>query len=147
MKDIREAKLFVVSDFVNVERKIRFMAALNGAVLLSASVLLGAGGTKLVFHPGRDLQVAVFLTETFKAEEPGLTVLLREACQRGWQAVTSEGLKGRGLKPSLNLQGAGEATHAFAKTKVKCFGSADFLRWMTTTCLNKEASARVKARA
>lgn len=147
MQDLRQAKLLVVSDFAKVERKIRFMAALNGAVLLSSSVLLGKGGTKLVYHPGQDLQIAVYVTEAFKAEDPGLTVLLREACNRGWQAVLPEQLKGRGRKPSLFLQGAGERTQGFHNTNVKCFESADFLRWLTTTCLNKEMSARVNPRA
>ena len=91
----------------------------------------------------QDLQVALFVTDAFKREEPGMTVLLREACQRGWLPVLSPALKGRGLKPSLLLQGAGEVTQGFAKTKVKCFGSADFLRWLTTICLKKESTARV----
>ena len=42
------------------------MAALSGGVVLSASVLLGQGGTKLAFHPGQDLQVAVFVSDTFQ---------------------------------------------------------------------------------
>ena len=143
MQDLRQAKLLVVNGFANVERKVRFMSALNGSTMLSASALLGQGGTKLVFNPGQDLQVALFVTDAFKREEPGMTVLLREACQRGWLPVLSPALKGRGLKPSLLLQGAGEVTQGFAKTKVKCFGSADFLRWLTTICLKKESTARV----
>ena len=133
-----------MNDFATVERKVRFMAALSGGVVLSASVLLGQGGTKLAFHPGQDLQVAVFVSDTFKVEEPGLTLLLREACQRGWRAVRAEDLKWRGLKPSLFLRGAGEVIQGFAKTKVKCFNSVEFLRWLSTSCLNKNASAHVK---
>ena len=53
------------------KEKVRFMAALSGSVLMSASALLGAGGVKLTFHPGQEIQVAIFVTDTFKAEEPG----------------------------------------------------------------------------
>ncbi|CAL1162991.1 unnamed protein product [Cladocopium goreaui] len=147
-QDLRQAKLFVVSNFVRVQRKVRFMAALSGSVLMSASALLGAGGVKLTFHPGQEIQVAIFVTDTFKAEEPGMTLLLREACARGWQAVRAEDLKGRGRKPSLHLRGAGEAIPAgFNKTRVKCFTVTEFLRWLTATCLNKTASSRVKIAA
>ena len=139
LQDIREAKLFVVTNFVNVERKVRFMAALSGSVLMSA--LLGEGGVKLVFHPGQDIKAAVFVTAAFKAEEPNLTLLLREACSRGWQAVRAEDLKGRGHKPSFFLRGEGEAIPAtFSQTRVKCFTGKEFLRWLTGTCLNKKAT-------
>lgn len=148
VQDLRQAKLFVVSNCVRVQRKVRFMAALSGSVLMSASALLGAGGVKLTFHPGQEIQVAIFVTDTFKAEEPGMTLLLREACARGWQAVRAEDLKGRGRKPSLHLRGAGEAIPAgFNKTRVKCFTVTEFLRWLTATCLNKTASSRVKIAA
>ena len=145
VQDLRQAKLFVVSNFVKVDRKVRFMAALSGSVLMSASALLGGGGVKLTFHPGQDIQVAIFLTGTFKAEEPCLTLLLREACARGWQPVRAEDLKGRGRKPSIHLRGAGEAIPAgFRKTRVKLFTADEFLRWLTAAGLNKQASSRVK---
>ena len=143
---MREAKLFVV-DFAKVERKVQFMAALTGSTVLSASVLLGRGGVKLSYRPGHQIEAAVFVTNAFKAEEPAMTVLLREACRRGWTAVTKEGLKGRGRKPSLLLRGEGEIIDGFGRTRVKCLTANEFLRWFTTVCLHKEASGRVQTRS
>lgn len=131
-------------NFARVERKVQFMAALTGSVLLSANVLLSQGGVKLSYHPGHKIDAAVFVTNAFKSEEPAMTLLLREACARGWKAVTAEALKGRGRKPSLLMRGEGEIIDGLGRTRVKCFTANEFLRWFTSACLNKEASARVK---
>lgn len=76
-----------------------------------------------------------------------MTLLLREACARGWKAVTAEGLKGRGRKPSLLMRGEGEIIDGMGRTRVKCLTANEFLRWFAGVCLKKEASARVKAKA
>lgn len=77
-----------------------------------------------------------------------MTALLREACARGgWKAVRAQDLKGRGRKPSLLLRGEGEVIDGFSKTKVKHFSADEFMRWLSTVCLNKEASACVKAKS
>ncbi|CAK8999692.1 Uncharacterized protein SCF082_LOCUS6168, partial [Durusdinium trenchii] len=81
--DLWHAKLVVVKNFTEVERNVQVMAALTGSALISADVLLGHGGVKLVYHPGHKIEAAVFATNTFKTEEPGMTALLREACARG----------------------------------------------------------------
>lgn len=133
----------VVNDFCRVERKVRVMAALLGSVVVSAPALCGRGGTRLEFRRGLDMEVAIFLTDTFKAEEPGLTLIMREACHQGWKAVRMEGLKGRGRKPSLLLKGRAETVQGFQRTGVKCMTSLDFVQWLNRTCLNKSLSAHV----
>ena len=135
----------VTKNFVNVDRNVRAMAALTGSVLLSADALVGRGGVKLCFQRGYDIEAAVFVTDQFKQEKPGMTMLLREACVQGWKAVKAEDLKGRGRRPSLLLRGEGEAIAGFEKTRVKCFSADEFLRWLTTSCLQKDSSGRVKA--
>ena len=136
----------MVKNFANVERKVQLMAAFTGSALISADVLLGRGGVKLVYHPGHKIEPAVFVTDTFKTDEPAMTALLREACKRGsWTAVRAQDLKGRGRKPSLLLRGEGEVIDSFSKTMVKSFSANNFLRWFTTARLNKEARACVKA--
>ena len=65
-QDLKQAKLIVVANFSHVEDRVKIMAALLGAVVLSASVLLGKAGVKLEFHRGLDIDVAVFVTHAFK---------------------------------------------------------------------------------
>lgn len=142
-QDIRLAKLFVILNFQKVENKVKVMAALQGGVILSSSVLNGTGGIKLGFHPGLSIDAAVFATSEFKREQLGLTMMVREACRLGWQPVAAEALKGRGRKPSLLLKGAGEAIPGFNRTRVKCFTARDFIRWLVDSCLNRQASARI----
>ena len=113
--------------------------------MLSASVLLGKAGVKLVFHRGLDIDAAVYVTNGFKASQPGLTGLLREACAHGWLACKANELKGRGRKPSLLLRGDAEVVQGFKRTRVKSLSGVDFVRWVTKTCLNQGLSARVSA--
>ena len=80
-QDIRLAKLFVILNFQKVENKVKVMAALQGGVILSSSVLNGTGGIKLGFHPGLSIYAAVFATSEFKREQLGLTMMVREACR------------------------------------------------------------------
>ena len=98
----------------------------------------------MVFKKGLDMDAAVFVTDAFKEEEPGLTMILREACRRGWKPVRSADLKGRGKKPSLLLKGGGETIEGFARTQVKCLTVADVVRWVTETCLDRSRSGRVR---
>ena len=65
-QDLWHAKLVVVKNFTEVERNVRVMAALTGSALISADVLLGHGGVKLVYHPGHKIEAAVFATNTFQ---------------------------------------------------------------------------------
>ena len=145
-QDLKQAKLIVVANFSHVEDRVKIMAALLGAVVLSASVLLGKAGVKLEFHRGLDIDVAVFVTHAFKAAEPGLTSLLRDACRSGWHAVRANDLKGRGRKPSLLLRQDGEVVQGFtSKSTVKCFNGVDFCRWLLRTCVNQRQGARICA--
>lgn len=59
-QDLWHAKLVVVKNFTEVERNVQVMAALTGSALISADVLLGHGGVKLVYHPGHKIEAAVF---------------------------------------------------------------------------------------
>eukprot|EP00435_Cladocopium_sp_Y103_P056645 s1470_g19.t1 len=119
----RNAKASHQSDRQRKKKRTKYvvktMAALVGAVVLSASVLLGKAGVKLVFHRGLQIDAAVFATHAFQAAEPGLTGLLRDACRNGWHAVRADDLKGRGRKPSLLLRGDGEVVQGFSKTTVR----------------------------
>ena len=56
----------MVKNFANVERKVQLMAAFTGSALISADVLLGRGGVKLVYHPGHKIEPAVFVTDTLR---------------------------------------------------------------------------------
>ena len=144
-KDMQQAKLLVLANFGQVEDRVKVMAALQGAVVLSAAVLFGNGGVKLTFNRGLRIEAAVFVTQTFKVEQPDLTALLRVACANGWLAVARTNLKGRGRKPSLLLRGEDEVIQGFGKTRVKLFNRTDFVRWVTKTCLDQKLSARVSA--
>ncbi|CAK9054669.1 Modification methylase NlaIV (M.NlaIV) (Cytosine-specific methyltransferase NlaIV) [Durusdinium trenchii] len=93
-RDLREGDLYLVNDFTAVHRKVRAMAALRGGVILSGGVLEGRPGVKVTFSRGLDLPVAVYVTDEFKREEPGLTLILRHACSNGWQAVGADGVRG-----------------------------------------------------
>ena len=123
------------------------MAALQGAVVLSAALLFHKGGVRLTFHKGLSIDAAVFVTQAFKVEQPALTAMLRFACTNGWLPVTMADLKGRGRKPSLLLRGEEEVLQGFGRTNVKLFNRKDFVRWVTKTCLNRKLSARVRAAA
>ena len=146
-KDLREGDLYLVNDFTAVHRKVRAMAALRGGVILSGGVLEGRPGVKVTFSRGLDLPVAVYVTDEFKREEPGLTLILRHACSNGWQAVGADGLRGRGRKPSLILRGASESAEGLGGFRgVLCFAGSAFVAWLATKSRLNSGTMRVKAR-
>lgn len=138
--------MFIVKDFTAVHRKVRLMAALNGGNILSGDVLDGKQGIKTQYKRGLDLPAAIYLTDTFKREEPGLTLIARDACSKGWQAVPMDGLKNRGRKPSLLLHGRKETVPGLNGAKgVLRFTGSKFVSWLASKCLKAEGSSRVKA--
>ena len=101
---------------------------------MSGQILLGKSGMKIAYQRGFSLPVAVFVSKFFQEKEPGLTMLVRHACQ--------DGLKGRGRKPSLLLKAAAEAGQGMRG--VKSLTSAQFVAWLTQTCLNRSLSSRIR---
>ena len=73
---MRRAQLFIVEDLKNPRRQPNLMAALVGGTLLTGSALTRGCGFKLSLQ----LPVALFLTQGFRTAEPGLTMILRDAC-------------------------------------------------------------------
>ena len=132
----------MVKGFDNVSDEFKVYASLHGATVLSASILGGKGGSKLVFHRGLDIDAALFLTVGFKRANPNMTLLLRQACASGWKAVGAQGLHGRGRKPSFFLRGPEELHRA--KPPVKTLTGVQFVQWVTKTCLNYRLSARIR---
>ena len=96
---------------------------------MSGQILLGKSGMKIAYQRGFSLPVAVFVSNFFQEKEPGLTMLVRHACQHGWEAASKDGLKGRGRKPSLLLKAAAEAGQGMRR--VKSLTSAQFVAWLT----------------
>ena len=93
LQDLKSAKLLIgPQEPEAIGRTHRLVASLFGGVLLSASVLRGQGGYKMCFKEGVEQNVRIFLTDAFKAENHGLTLVIREACSRGrgWKGVTLE---------------------------------------------------------
>ena len=75
--------MIVIKDIDHFAQKYRAFSALMGAVVLSGPILDGQGGLKLSHKPGFKFGVSVYATNNFKKEQPGLTLLVREACARG----------------------------------------------------------------
>ena len=139
---MRRAQLFIVEDLKNPRRQPNLMAALVGGTLLTDSALTRGCGFKLSFTSALQLPVALFLTRGFKTAEPGLTMILRDACTKGWQAVGLEGLKGRGRKPSMALTAEGEQLQGLGRG-VLCFTAQGFLSWINAKCVIRRETYRV----
>ena len=120
------------------------MAALRGGTILSGSVLEGRSGAKVTYNSGLMLPVAVFTSNDFKRQEPGMTMILRDACSHGWQAVAVEGLRGRGRRPSLHLKASSERVQGVRG--VLLLTGNEFVTWLTGKCVNKTLTARVQAK-
>ena len=88
----------------------------------------------MCFNEGVAKNVRIFLTDVFKAEAPGLTLVIREACSRGrgWKAVTSEEARRKdGWKWGLVLRGKTEHMAA-APSRCKhllCLTGDEFVTW------------------
>ena len=99
---------------------------------------------KITYSRGFDLPVAIYCTPNFKASEPGLTLIAREATINGsWEAVGLDGLVGRGRKPSLVLRAATEKGPRLGRGVLSLTGS-EFVTWVTSKCLIPSQSSRIK---
>ena len=147
VEDMRHAKLFVVDQVQTMTRSLRLLSAVMGCVVLSASILRGAGGVKLTFHAGLEQKVRLFLTEAFQRENAALTLVVREAiAQRvGWTAVTSEEARKKdGWKWGLTLKGKNENFGASRCKKILQLTGDEFVKWATENFVHSGASAWVK---
>ena len=138
----------VSPDLEKVSRVHKVFAALMGCVLLPSSVLSGKPGFKLSFKNGLEEKVRVFATEGFKAEWPGLTLVIREAISknRGWKAVTfEEATKKDGFKWGLVLRGVRDPQHAPSRCKRLLFLTGnEFVSWATRQFMLEKESAWVQ---
>jgi hypothetical protein len=148
LQDLKSAKLLIGPQKPEaIGRTRRLVASLFGGVLLSASVLRGQGGYKMC-KEGVEQNVRIFLTDAFKAENHGLTLVIREACSRGrgWKGVTlEEARKKDGWKWGLVLRGKTEHMAA-APGRCKhllCFTGDDFVTWATREFMRSTHSAWV----
>ena len=121
------------------------MAALLGSVVLSGAVLDQGKGIRMQCTKGLASSVAVCLTDQFKATQPGLTMILREACANGWCAVARAGLKARGREAALLLCGDREVESISAPRGVQCLTADAFVDWVTAKFLERGSSALVAA--
>ena len=148
VQDMRQAKLLVVDQVQTMSRTQRLLSAVMGCVVLSASILRGAGGVKLTFHPGVEQKVRVFLTNAFQHENAALTLVVREAVARrlGWTAVTSEEARKKdGWKWGLILKGNNENLGATSRCKkILQLTGDEFVDWATCNFMHSGASAWVK---
>ena len=148
VQDMREAKLLVVDHVQAMTRTQRLLSAVMGCVVLSASILRGAGGVKLTFHAGVEQRVRLFLTDAFKRENAALTLVVREAVARrlGWTAVTSEEARRKdGWKWGLTLKGNNENLGATSRCKkILQLTGDEFVQWATQNFVHSGASAWVK---
>lgn len=151
-EDLREARLIVVPDINNVQKKYRAMAALMGRTILSGPVLDGHGGAKLVYTAGFKCAAFVFVSDAFKRAEPGLTLILRLACAKaanesrnGWQAKTlEEACKKTSQKKQLVLKGKHEAIPGNRPKQVLSLTGDEFVAWATKTYFLDTRSAWIK---
>eukprot|EP00435_Cladocopium_sp_Y103_P020940 s3581_g5.t1 len=151
-QDLKGAKLLIGPDNPEtIGRAQRLAASLFGCVLLSASVLQGKGGYKMCFTEGVAQNVRIFLTDRFKAEAPGLTLVIREACSRGrgWKGVTLEEAKKKdGWKWGLVLRGKTEQMAA-ANSRCKhllCLTGDELITWAAREFMRQTQSAWVSSK-
>ena len=104
---------------------------------MSGKVLLGGSGMKVAYQTG--------FTLPFQDKDPGLSMLVRHACERGWEAVGLGGLKGRGRRPSLFLKTAAERAQGLHGMRgVKPLTGKQFVAWVTQACLNRSQTSRIR---
>lgn len=119
------------------------MAALFGKVILSSAILRGGNGMKLSYHAGIERGgVFVYVTDGFRNEEPGLTMILREACAHGWQAVTMDVLQARskGTKNfCLLLRAKGEVLPR--QSRIQCLDGNELVAWAAKKFVDAQSSA------
>ena len=139
---MRPAELFIVEDLKSPRQKPNLMAALVGGTLLTGSALTKGCGFKVSFTSALRLPLALFLTPGFKRAEPGLTMILRDACTKGWQAVGLGGLAGRGRKPSVALTVEGEQLEGLGRG-VLCLTAQGFFSWIDAKCVIRKETYRV----
>ncbi len=119
-----------------------------GGTILSGSILDGQDGAKLCYSPCVDNKACVFASAAFQAAEPGLTLIVREACtceDGSWTGKTLQEVKeAKGRQNKLVLQGPGE-TFPGSKPKQVCFYTGDELvAWATKTTFLSTKSAWIK---
>ena len=142
-KDLRQASLLIIPDINTIPRKHQLMAALFGKVILSAAILDGGNGVKLSYSAGSQLGVFVYVTDGFRNQEPGLTMILREACAHGWKAVTMNDLQARSPGPKnscLLLRAKGEALN-LGKSRIQCLDGNELVAWAAQKFVDVKSSA------
>ena len=147
--------MIVIKDIDHFAQKYRAFSALMGAVVLSGPILDGQGGLKLSHKPGFKFGVSVYATNNFKKEQPGLTLLVREACARGsaqddsgWQAVSLEDAaknkRGKRTAPII-LHGKDETVQVQgASKKCRLMTGGAFTTWVAKLYIDHQASAWIK---
>ena len=129
-------------------RRYHAMAALFGRTIVSSDVVQkGSSGIKMSYHRGVDSRVLVYVTEGFKAKEPGLTLILREACLHRWEAVTMEELVRRSKGPkniALLLKAADEALGLQNRGRIVVLDGDAFVSWAATKFVDAQCCAWIK---
>ena len=147
-KDLRQASLLIIPDINKIPRKHQLMAALFGKVILSAAILQGGNGVKLSYHAGIERGgVFVYVTDRFRNEEPGLTMILREACAHGWKAVTMDILQARSKGPKnfcLFLRARGEILQR--QSRIQCLDGNELVAWAAKKIIDTKSSAWISGR-
>ena len=145
-EDLKEASLLLVNDVNAIGRKYRALAALFGRVIMSSAILQGGPGVKLTYQRGVEYPVFVYVTDSFKATEPGLTLVLREACGQGWKAVTMDELTRRSQafrNVALLLKGKHEELLPVRRSRILKMDGDGFVDWVSKKFLRVDASAWV----
>jgi len=146
-EDLKEASLLLVNDINAIGRKYQAVAALFGRVIMSSAILQGGAGVKLSYQRGVDHPVFVYVTDNFKATEPGLTLILREACGQGWKAVAMDELTRRSQafrNVALLLKGRHEEMQPMRRSRILKMDGCEFVAWVSKKFLKVDASAWVK---
>eukprot|EP00435_Cladocopium_sp_Y103_P048565 s89_g14.t1 len=153
--DLKQARMLIIPDSSKVARKYRVYSALMGATLLSGSILEEKKGLKLSHVSGFQKPVSVFCTDKFKQEQPGLVLLVREACARGraadggWKAVSlQEAARTAGRRSSIILHGKNEKVQVaggWNNKKTELLTGEAFAAWVSKKYIAHGASAWVKA--
>ena len=152
-EDLKQAKVVISNDVSNLARKYKAFAALMGAVILSGDVLNKQAGLRLGHETGCNGAVSVFCTEKFITEQPGLTMLVREACERGgrcqgsggWKAKSmAEVLQTRGRREAVILHGRNEEVQVQGNNKTQKLTGDTLAAWLAKKYIDHNASAWIK---